>query len=59
MALDVTANRYKPLGKRYNSQYLSTCKRSGRVSVHYWGWISCEGARMLHRTESNLDVLQY
>jgi len=31
---------YRPQGQRYNSQYVSTCKRSGHVSVHCWGFIS-------------------
>jgi hypothetical protein len=31
---------YRPQGERYNPQYMSTCKRSGRVSVHCWGWSS-------------------
>ena len=38
---------------------MSTCKRSGRVSVHCWGWISHEGAKILHSTEGHLDVLHY
>jgi hypothetical protein len=45
---------YRPQGERYNLQYTSTCKRSGCVSVHCWGWISHEGAGVLH-----LDGLQY
>jgi len=36
-----------------------TCNRSGRVSVHCWGWISHEGAGVLHRIEGHLDGLQY
>jgi hypothetical protein len=31
---------YRPQGERYNPQYMSTCKHSGRVSVHCWGWSS-------------------
>ena len=38
---------------------MSTCKRSGRVSVHCWGWISHEGAGILHCIEGHLDGLQY
>jgi len=38
---------------------MSTCKRSGRVSVHCWGWISHEGAGVRHRIEGHLDSLQY
>ena len=38
---------------------MSTCKRSGRVSVNCWGWISHEGAGILHRIEGHLDGLQY
>ena len=33
---------YRPQGERYNQQY--TCKHSCSVSVHFWGWISHEGA---------------
>jgi hypothetical protein len=50
---------YRPQGERYNPQYMSACKRSGRVSVHCWGWISHEGAGVLHRIECHLDRLQY
>jgi len=50
---------YRPQGQRYNPQYISTCKRSGRVSVNCWGWISHEGAGVLHHIEGHLDGLQY
>jgi len=50
---------YRPQGERYNSQYVSTCKRSVRVSVQSWAWISHEGAAVLHRIEGQLDGLQY
>jgi hypothetical protein len=49
---------YRPWGERYNSQYMSTCTRSGRVSVFCWGWISHEGDGMLHRI-GHMDSLQY
>ena len=38
---------------------MSACKRSGCVSVNCWGWISHEGAGVLHRIEGHLDGLQY
>ena len=38
---------------------MSTCTRSGHVSVLWWSWISHEGAGMLHRIEGHLDSLQY
>ena len=38
---------------------MSTCTSSCRVSVFCWGWISHEGAEMLHRIEGHLDSLQY
>jgi len=50
---------YGPQGERYNTQYISTCKRSGRVSVHCWGWICHECAAVLHRIEGHLDGLHY
>jgi len=31
---------YRLQGQRYKPQYMSTCKRSGRVSVNCWGWNS-------------------
>ena len=49
---------YKPQGERYNPQYRSTCKHSGRVSVHCWGCISHEGAGV-QRIEGHLDSLHY
>jgi len=49
----------RPQGQRYNPQYKSTCKRSGRVSVHCWGWISHEGVAVLQRIEGHLDGLHY
>ena len=48
---------YRPQRQRYNPQYISTCKRSGRVSVNCWGWISHEGGGILHRIEGHLDDL--
>ena len=50
---------YRPQGQRYNPQYMSTCKHSGRVSVQCWGWISHEGAGVLYHIEGQLDGLQY
>jgi hypothetical protein len=50
---------YRPRGERHGSQYMSTCTRSGRVSVHCWGWISHEGSGMFHRVEGHLYSLQY
>ena len=46
---------YKPRGESYNSQYMSTCTRSGRVSVFCWDWFSNDGAGMLHRI-GHLDI---
>jgi len=50
---------YRPQGQCYNAQYMSTCKRSGHVSVNCWGCISHEGAGILHHIEGHLDGLQY
>jgi len=50
---------YRLQGQRYNPQYMSTCKCSGRVSVTCWGWISDEGDGILHCIEGHLDGLQY
>jgi len=49
---------YRLQGEHCNPQYISTFKRSGHVSVHCWGWISHEGAGVIHRTEGHLDGLQ-
>jgi hypothetical protein len=56
---DGSALVYRPRGQRYNSQYVSTYTRSGRVSVHCWGWISHKGAGIPHRIEEHLDGVQY
>jgi hypothetical protein len=58
-ANDGPALVYRPWGECYNSQYISTSTRSGRVSVHCWGWISHEEAGILHRIEEHLEGLQY
>ena len=50
---------HRPQGQRYNPQYRSTWKRSGHVSVHCWGWISHEGAGVLHCIEGHLDGQHY
>jgi len=50
---------YRPQRQRYNPQYMSTCKCSGHVSVHCWGWISHEGGGILHLIDGHLDGLQY
>ena len=49
----------RPQGERYNTQYRSTCKRSGPGFVDCWGWISHEGAGFLHCIEGHLDGLHY
>ena len=38
---------------------MSICTRSGRVSVHFWGWFCHEGAGMLHCIEGHLDGFHY
>jgi len=38
---------------------MSTCIRNGRVSVLCWGWISHEGAGILHHREGHLDSPKY
>jgi len=38
---------------------MSTCRLSGRVSFHCWGWISHEGTGILHRIDGHLYGLQY
>jgi len=48
---------FRPQGERYNTLY--PCKRSCRVSVHCWCWISHEGAGVFHRIEGHLDGLHY
>ena len=50
---------HRPQGQRYNPRYRSTCKRSGRVSVHCWGWNSHEWAGVFQRIEGHLDGLHY
>jgi len=50
---------HRPQGERYNPQYMSTCKRSVRVSVNCWGSISHKGAGVLHRIEGQMDGLHY
>jgi hypothetical protein len=58
-ANDWPALVYRPRGERYNSQYVSTTTRSGRVSVYCWGWISHEEAGIFHPTEEDLEGLRY
>jgi len=58
-ANDGPVSVYRPQGEHYNSQYMSTCTRSGCVSVLCWGCISHEGAGMLHRIDGHLDSLHY
>jgi len=56
---DVPDLIHRPQGERFNPLYTSTCKRSGRVSVHCWGWISHAGAGVPHRIEGRLDGPHY
>jgi hypothetical protein len=58
-ANDWPALDYRPGGERYNSQYVSTSTRSGRVSVRCWGWISHEGSGIFHHIEQHLEDLRY
>jgi hypothetical protein len=46
-------------GEHYNSQYVSTSTRSGRVSVCCWSWISHEGAGIHQFIDEHLNRLQY
>ena len=50
---------HRPQGEHYNPQYMTTCKRSGPVTVHCWGCISQDGAEVIHRIEGQLDSLHY
>ena len=50
---------YRSQGQRYNPQYMSTCKRSGPLSVHCWSCISQDGAGVPHCIEGQLDSLHY
>lgn len=50
---------YRPQGTRHRREYVTMTRRSGRISVSCWGWISARGAGMLHRIEGNLDSKQY
>jgi len=38
---------------------MSNCTRSGRVPILCWGWVSHEGAEMLHHIDGHLDDLHY
>jgi hypothetical protein len=58
-AIDRPFPVYRRQGQRYNPRHMSTCKRSGRVSVCCWGSFSHEGVGVLHRIEGHLDGLQY
>jgi len=49
----------RPEGERYNKQYMSIYKRSGNVSVHFWGWFFHKEAEFLHHIEGHPDALQY
>jgi hypothetical protein len=42
-ANDMPVLFYRPQGERYNPQYMSTCKRSGRVSLHCWAGSPMKG----------------
>jgi hypothetical protein len=58
-ANDGPVSAYRPWGEHYNSQYVSNSTHSGHVSVYCWGWISHEGAGILHCIVEHLDGLQY
>lgn len=50
---------YRPRGTRHRPEYVTTTRRSGRLSVSCWGWISARGAGILHRIEGTLNSEQY
>lgn len=50
---------YRPRGTRHRQEYITTTRRSGRISISCWGWISARGAGILHRIEGILDSRQY
>lgn len=50
---------YRPRGTRYDKRYVGERARSGRISVSCWGWISSDGAGVLHRIDGHLTSDQY
>lgn len=50
---------YRPSKQRFNEQYVAHGTRSGRVSVHYWGWMSYSGLGLLHETGPNHNTESY
>lgn len=50
---------YRPSKQRFNERYVAHGSRSGRTSVHYWGWMSHSGLGLLHETGPNHDSESY
>ncbi|KAH0818967.1 hypothetical protein GEV33_003824 [Tenebrio molitor] len=50
---------YRPVGTRYDEQYVRTYNQSGRFSVNLWAWISSRGPGICTIVEERLNAPVY
>lgn len=50
---------YRPLGTRYNEQYVHRYNQSGRFSLNLWGWISSRGPGVCVTVQERLTARVY
>lgn len=50
---------YRPKGQRFNENYVTENKNSGKVTAGYWGWISCAGPGVIVPTGRNFNSFAY
>lgn len=50
---------YRPIGKRYEQEFICKDKLSGHLSASYWGWISCAGPGELIATGIRFNSERY
>ena len=50
---------YRRVGERFRPENVARRQRSGRVSVHVWGWIDGNGRGTLHRIGGRFNAAAY
>lgn len=54
-----TVKVYRPINSKFDQKFTAANERSGRFSVHVWGWISHEGKGVLHEIGGRLNGAAY
>lgn len=50
---------WRPNGTRFNRENIVPVRRTGRISLAYWGWMSAAGPGELTRVETKMNAEEY